>query len=226
MNPVLQEMFDSGNVYDENGRAHEFHSGVTPHQARSLESICRVEQPMATLEVGLAYGASALAILEGKDQREGIHYAIDPFQSSQWDSLGAQNVRSAGFEDAFFLVEERDDVALPQLVGKGVRIDFAFIDGDHSSAATLLDWHYIDQLLIDGGILVFHDYPLVGVYHTVAIALSSGRYQRISDWEMRRPWGRRLAKAATQFVRSRGKLAETVAAGAANTHMPVLRKLG
>lgn len=225
VNPVLQRMYDSGTVCDDNGRAHEFHSGVTREQASSLERICRVERPTASIEVGLAYGASALAILEGKNHDEGRHYAIDPFQSSQWGLIGVRNVGRAGFEDRFVLVEEPSDVALPRLVGKGVRVDFAFIDGDHSLEAALLDWHYIDQLLVEGGIVVFHDYPTVGVYFVVTIALDSGRYQRITRWEARRPWRRRVARAAATFVQSRGNLVLTMAAAGANTQMPILRKL-
>jgi predicted O-methyltransferase YrrM len=106
-----------------------------------------------TLEVGMAYGASAASIMSA---HQGIHTCMDPFQN-QFDNLGLQNLASLGYRPRLdFHLGFSHDV-LPSLVAAKRNFDFAFIDGDHRFDGIFVDFFYVDLLLQDRGYVVFHD---------------------------------------------------------------------
>jgi len=41
-------------------------------------------------------------------------------------------------------------------LARGVKIDFAFVDGWHTFDYTLIDFFYIDKILRSGGLVSFH----------------------------------------------------------------------
>ncbi len=56
----------------------------------------REQKPKVSIEVGLANGVSALFLCEALTEVEASkHYVIDPNQSSQWNSIGIQNLECA-----------------------------------------------------------------------------------------------------------------------------------
>ena len=111
-----------------------------------------------TLEVGLAFGLSAMSICEGLQQIGGEgHIAIDPNQSTQWKGIGLENLKRAGFTDLLELREKPSHVALPELAAEGLRVDFAYIDGWHTFDYALLDFFYVDLMLNVGGIVAVDD---------------------------------------------------------------------
>jgi hypothetical protein len=57
---------------------------------------------------------------------------------------------------------------LPRLIAEGREYDLIFIDGGHSYDDVRSDWRHCQQLLADGGVIVFDDYPNWGVGPTVA----------------------------------------------------------
>lgn len=67
------------------------------------------------------------------------------------------NLKRAGYDSMVELVHKTSQAALPQLVDRGLRIDFAFIDGLHTFDHALVDFFYIDQLLRIGGVVIFDD---------------------------------------------------------------------
>jgi SAM-dependent methyltransferase len=102
------------------------------------------------------------------------HHAISPF--------GDEHTRIAEYcvdlgvpIDQVTFVEGRSDRVLPGLVD-GERFDLAFIDGMHSFPGPVVDYHYVEQLLRPGGVLLLDDVPIPAV----AVAF---RYMRSSpDW--------------------------------------------
>ena len=111
-----------------------------------------------TLETGMAYGLSTLAICGVHEARgEGEHIAIDPHQASDWRRIGLLNLERAGLSHRARVIEIPSDEALPRLRDEGVRIDFALIDGMHLFDTTLVDFFHADRMLDVGGVVVFHD---------------------------------------------------------------------
>jgi predicted O-methyltransferase YrrM len=107
-----------------------------------------------TLEVGLAFGASACCIMSAHRSR---HTCIDPFQKELYDDIGLTNITSLGFRNRADFYAEFSHVALPRLLAEKREYDFAFIDGNHLYDGIFLDFYYIDQLLCDQGYVLFHD---------------------------------------------------------------------
>jgi predicted O-methyltransferase YrrM len=67
-----------------------------------VQALVRVLKPKVTLEVGLAFGVSALYILDVlANQPESRHIVIDPCQydSDLWNGCGLRNIEKAGFQE-------------------------------------------------------------------------------------------------------------------------------
>jgi predicted O-methyltransferase YrrM len=121
-----------------------------------------------TLEVGFAFGTSALVFAEHHQRMKskGIsHTIIDPNQygtgQGSWEGIGAENLKRVGFSKNrdWRLLESSSIEALPALnkrFGSGW-LDVALIDGWHLFDYTLLDIFYCLHMLRVGGILIVDD---------------------------------------------------------------------
>ena len=118
-----------------------------------------------TLEVGLAYGTSALVFAEyhQRAKNTGVcHTAIDPNQfgsgEGHWEGIGVENLKRVGFIRGrnWRLVEKSSVDALPDL-SKKLKVDVALIDGYHLFDYTLLDVFYCLKMLRIGGVLIVDD---------------------------------------------------------------------
>jgi predicted O-methyltransferase YrrM len=164
MNGVLLEILNTGHSKTANGRGKvRVHSAISQSKGRFLQEIVRKLDPTVSLEVGLAYGISALFICDALNIRKGTqHIAIDPNQhegpwGDPWDGIGIANLRRAGFGEIVRLIEAPSYRALAELERTGQRIDFAFVDGWHTFDFALVDLFFIDRILNVGGVLVFDD---------------------------------------------------------------------
>lgn len=176
---MLERIYASGKVEDADGtQIDAFPAGVPRAHAEEIARLVRSGGFSRTLETGMAYGLSTLAIC-GAMPDGGRHIAIDPFQSSDWRSIGMLNVSRAGFADRVRLVEARSDKALPRLLDEGVRLDFALIDGLHLFDATLVDFYFVDRMLDAGGVVVFHDTWMPAVAQAVAYVRANRAYSDV-----------------------------------------------
>ena len=85
------------------------------------------------------------------------HIAIDPYQRRNYGYAGLETVKLSGYNQ-IQLIEERSDISLPALIRdyEG-QMDLAFINGLHTSDATLSDMMTSLHLLRVGGVLVIDD---------------------------------------------------------------------
>jgi predicted O-methyltransferase YrrM len=159
MNSVLSEILKTGETKNANGNsAVNVHSSVSSSEGEFLQKLVSQVDPTVSLEVGLAYGVSALFICDALKVRNGTqHIVIDPSQERVWGGIGIANLRRAGFEHFVRLMEAPSYRALPELESRGQRVDFAFIDGWHTLDFALLDFFFVDRMLNVGGIVVFDD---------------------------------------------------------------------
>jgi predicted O-methyltransferase YrrM len=122
------------------------------------------ERAGTVVEIGLAYGASALAIGEAlRSATAPWHVIIDPFQTREFSGAGRHVLREAGLESTSQLIQGPSSVALPGLVAAGLTADAAFVDGSHRFHEVLLDLYYLRMIVRPGGLVVLDDHWLPSV---------------------------------------------------------------
>jgi predicted O-methyltransferase YrrM len=170
INSVLSEILETGVTKTASGSGTvKVHSSISSAEGRFLYRLIRQLDPTVSLEVGLAYGVSALFICDALNVRNGTqHIAIDPNQhggqwGDSWDGIGIANLRRAGYGDIVRLIELPSYQALSELERSGQRIDFAFIDGWHTFDFTLVDFFFVDRMLKVDGVVAFDDAGWPGI---------------------------------------------------------------
>lgn len=126
----------------------------------TIRNIILDKKPRKTLEVGLAYGGSAVTMLrtlaDGHPDAEFEHSAIDPGQDG-FDFAGLEIVGRMGFAKKFHFYGGSSDLILPNLANEGKRYNLIYIDGYHIFENVFIDMYYSIKLLEAGGILIFDD---------------------------------------------------------------------
>jgi predicted O-methyltransferase YrrM len=128
---LLNEIYERGEVTTAAGKVIKLHSAISREEGEFLGDLIRNDETtVRTLEVGCAFGLSALHICAELAGREHVHHIIiDPNQNAGWESVGVANLRRAGLT-RFTLIEEGSEFVLPRLVAEGARrFDLIFIDG-------------------------------------------------------------------------------------------------
>jgi predicted O-methyltransferase YrrM len=122
------------------------------------------------IEVGLAYGSSALAIGEALCSTAGAeaaHVIIDPYQARAFNNLGWDAVQKAGLADYTTLVTDLSSLALARLATEGFTADAAFVDGSHRFHEVFIDLYFLRNLVRPGGLIILDD----AAWPSVATAL-------------------------------------------------------
>jgi predicted O-methyltransferase YrrM len=124
-----------------------------------LRDLLLAEQPGTVIEIGLAYGSSALAIAEalvaaGPD--EARHVIVDAYQEL-FHGCGWAAITGAGLAGRCSLVQERSQIALPRLLGDGFVADAAFVDGSHIFHNVFVDLFFLRELVRPGGLMILDD---------------------------------------------------------------------
>ncbi|MDX2306648.1 MAG: class I SAM-dependent methyltransferase [Hyphomicrobium sp.] len=156
---VLKRMLESGTAQGANGPV-KFVGGSTLNNLFILDRLFDAVAPSATLEVGLACGASALLFCD-KYRRAGQdahrqHVALDPFQH-ELDEAGMTQLGMEALDGYVQLVRQPSLVALPQLLAEGRTFQLIYIDGSHHFEDVFIDLIYATHLLDEGGVMAFDD---------------------------------------------------------------------
>jgi predicted O-methyltransferase YrrM len=149
---------------------------VTPAEAVALRGRVEREGATRTIEVGLGYGASALAVCEGLRANGGAaarHVVIDPFQEARFAGAGLRLLEEAGMAPLVELHPEESQLVLPRLLAEGRRFDLAFVDGNHRFDGVFLDLVYLGRLVRGGGIVFLDDYQLPAVARAVSFCTTN-----------------------------------------------------
>jgi predicted O-methyltransferase YrrM len=167
---ILESIRREGAVVDADGVRHPLRLEIDPHEERFIRDLIRSDPAIRrTLEVGLAYGISALTICGATQGRErAYHIAFDPYQTRLFHGVGIENLKRAGIEFAE-VIEDRSELAMPRLLADGVEpFDLVFIDGLHTFDQTLIDLYFGLRLLRVGGYIVIDDCRMRGVQRAVS----------------------------------------------------------
>jgi predicted O-methyltransferase YrrM len=183
MNSVLAEILRSRQSLARDGKSLiDVHSSISDEEGQLLSRLIAERKPMVSLEVGLAFGISALFICEAMQQATPSPrcIVIDPAQNAAayWQGAGLANLSRAGYESFVEFIEKPSQIALSELVSGGRKIDFAFVDGEHTFDHVLVDFFFIDQLLNVGGVVVLDDASWPSI-RRVARFIASNRNYRV-----------------------------------------------
>jgi predicted O-methyltransferase YrrM len=218
---VLAQMLSSQQVVARDGSTIPLNSQISREEGDALQRLIRASKPRVSLEVGLAYGVSALYICEALAEVGGTrHIVIDPYQHGAesidfvagtdhamrvgFDGLGLLNLERAGYAGLIEFHGEPSFRALPELERAGLRIDFAFIDGWHTFDYAMLDFFYVDRLLNVAGLLVLDDTVYPALQKLARYIASHRHYAAIDHGANFVPTRRRrMFDAATGLLRWR-----------------------
>lgn len=204
MNPILEDILRTNEIRTASGEVVKLHSGVSRSQGEFLRDLVTDLQPKATLEIGLAYGVSALFICEALGKIPGArHMIVDPAQFSEqlWKGAGLANLNAAGYGDLIEFHELPSHIALPRTESEGRRIDFAFIDGCHLYDYVLSDFFCVDKLLKVGGVVAFDDLWMPAIQQVCRFILTNRAYSVYRCFPNAPPKPKPLARRMIRSVR-------------------------
>src|SRR5271168_5374992 len=141
---TLVSMYSAESMVGIDGQNHAIDTltRISPTQGIWLYEQCRSTKALATLEIGLAYGFSAVFFLAAVAKNgTGRHTAVDPFQRTEWHGIGLANVRAVGADPSFQFIEDRSDRAATDLARANSSFDVIFIDGNHRLDDVLVDFY-------------------------------------------------------------------------------------
>lgn len=157
----LSKLISQGRAVGASGKVFELGALSTKNNLEILSRIVLDRGVSESLEIGLAFGGSALAILGAMRAKHGLlpfkHTAIDPFQRTVWDSVAVGLIAAESFDQNFTLIEEPSSLALPSLVKHGGKYQLIYIDGSHLCEDVFVDMYFAIDLLDENGIVVFDD---------------------------------------------------------------------
>ncbi len=157
---ALLSMYQATSMAGTDGQQHPIHAQVriSPSQGMWFYEQCCSLKPLATLEIGLAYGFSAVFFLAAiAKNKAGHHTAIDPFLWTHWHGIGLANARAVDAESSFRLIEERSDRAATDLARQNSSFDIIFIDGNHRLDDALVDFYLYAPLCRLQGLIILDD---------------------------------------------------------------------
>lgn len=177
---TLKKIYEERSATDLNGNVLKLHSEISEGEAIILMKMVEASNAKVTLETGLAFGVSALAICHASRSLNGnafVHYGVDPNQLTEYNGSALASLKKEGLAENFRLLEGPSHLMLPKLIEEGVVLDCAFIDGWHTFDYTLADFFLIDKMLKPGGYLAFHDMYALSKQKVLRFILSHRKYQ-------------------------------------------------
>lgn len=194
---ALDDIYEAGALEDEHGQSRPIEPiGVTRDQGAALRDLVTSERATRTLETGFGLGLSAahigLGLLRagGDDPR---HIALDPTTHGYLGDAGWTLMRRLGLDRVVDLIREESQVALPRLMSEGVRLDLAFIDGDHRFDPAFVDLYFVSRMVRPTGLIVVDDMWMPAVRAAVAffvrnldVALVTDAFPGAFTWKRRR----------------------------------------
>jgi predicted O-methyltransferase YrrM len=175
---LLWQALERRQVFDPADVPYPLDSNVSESEVLELYSAVRQIRPERSLEIGLAHGISALAILAAlAGNGSGHHFVIDPFQRN-YGYCGEVMIERAGFSSLHTFFERFPEEVVPQLP----KLQFAFIDSSHLFDFTLMEFVLIDKKLDVGGIVALHDAWMPSIQEVLRYILANRAYEICRDY--------------------------------------------
>lgn len=174
-------------------------------EALELQRLVSEFQPQTTLEIGLACGASAVAITEVMEQYDVLarHVVLDPFQSdSLFGEAGLLELERLKLRHRIEFMPLFSFNFLYDCLKQNRRFDLIFNDGGHSIGCKVTDAFLGDQCLNSGGLFIFHDAFMFSVAAAVRYLVKERGYSvvRLSQSFSFKRWLRGMKYGAIHGV--------------------------
>jgi hypothetical protein len=181
-NEILREILSCGFVVDDDGKRRPLYAGISPLHAATLYHAVLKFRPKQVVEIGMCLGISTLSILTAlKELDEGGRLiSIDPLQSINEKGIGVLSVRRAGLSALHEVIEKPSYEALPELLAKGFKMDFGYIDGNHIFDYALLDFFYMDKMMGAGGVIGFNDCGWRSIHRLLKFVRTHRKYEELN----------------------------------------------
>lgn len=163
MNQLLEHIFSSKTFTTRANETIQIHSETAKEQCEFLQRLISENKFSKSIEIGFAYGMSALAITEAVVKNNGKHVIIDKFENTGWNGVGLDLMAQAGYMENIEFYEEFCYIVLPKFLHEGKKFDFAYIDSTKQLDWLLVDFFFLDKLLVKNGIIVFDDVTFPGI---------------------------------------------------------------
>lgn len=201
----MKPFLPGGRLADAAGAWREVHSASTSNNLAVLQHWFHQLNPTRTLEIGLAFGASAtlLLALHRQADHSGIcHHAMDPFQRTNWGSCALRHLESEGLSSRLAHHEALSCFALPRLLESGERFGLIYVDGSHLFEDVMVDFYFCNLLLETGGVIAFDDSSCGHVRKVVAFIRSNlaASYEELSPYEVTAPQWPRLKQTVARWT--------------------------
>ncbi len=180
-NKKIYEFFASEVKIGANGREYRpADSSLRLDEALELQRLVAESRACHTMEIGLALGASAVAISEALEHHgdEARHLVLDPFQS-EFGDVGLAELSRLELRERVEFLPLFSHEFLHDCIKQGRRFDLIFNDGAHAIGSKVTDAFLADQCLNPGGILAFHDAFMFSVTAAVKYLAQERGYQII-----------------------------------------------
>jgi len=187
IHPLAEEIQSTRKSQLPDGTQVEANSFIPRDECLLLYEMISQTRARRAIEVGMAFGMSSLCIADALSRKspDGSRLVcIDSHQTAGWKRAGAHLIVRAGYDAMVTLIEEPSQLVLPRLAVHGERFDFAFIDGWHTFDHALIDFFFIDQILEDGGIVVFDDVGYPAINAVVRFILANRDYELVKTLQV------------------------------------------
>lgn len=197
---ALKDIFATGEIIiNKEGEKTKLHSHTSAKQGIFLQEMFRAANVKNSVEVGFAYGISAMFILEmhrEKRNAPGAHIAIEP--DEYWGPAAMYNIEEEGLGSYLELKRDYSDKVLPKLFYEDHRIQLAYIDSTKQFDVLLQDFYFIDKMLDVDGIIILDDCLFPGVGRVAKFINSLPHYSCYAGHDKAQSSSkRRLAKKIT-----------------------------
>lgn len=183
---ILENLIVSKQSFNLKGEPLVATGTISLAEAHTIITLIKKQKFRATLETGVAYGAStlamcyALSLVSRTEQGQCLHLGVDPGQNKDYGGAAIAALKSAGLDSFFELLEGSSHAMLPKLLLDGVKIDLMFIDGWHTFDYTMIDMFYGDKLLRINGYMIMHDMYMRSKQKAFRWLLSHRHYRVVS----------------------------------------------
>jgi len=155
----LEDIYISSSIeVNDKGERIPLHSNTNKEQGLFLQKIFNEIKPTKSLEVGFAYGISALFILEmhrKNNADEGAHIVIEP--DNYWGTAATHNIEKEGLTRYLQIKHDYSDKVLSKLFLENYRIQYAYIDTTKQFDVVMQDFYFINKILDVGGVVILDD---------------------------------------------------------------------
>jgi len=168
---------DGSMIAEADGSTHDVRAvAISAGEGEALKRWVLREKASKTIEIGLAYGVSALYICEGlieSGDPHARHVVLDPFQARRFANCGLQVLEEGGVRSLVEYHDEMSQIALAGFLKEGRQFDLGFVDGNHRFDSAFVDLFYLGRLLRKAGVILLDDYNLPGIRRAVSFFLTN-----------------------------------------------------